>query len=102
MSSDVPSLCQGMKMIRIFSLEDLSARYEVTIPLKPPTAYILGELWQRLQVYLYTESSALAKKMIISFFLIGVMASHALNKTVNYDAEVWSTPNKGKYRIYDY
>ena len=73
MNSDVPSLCQGMKMIRVFSLEDLSARYEVTIPLKPPTAYILGELWQRLQVYLYTESSALAqnsKKMVISFFSI--------------------------------
>ena len=50
MSSDVPSfklclICQGMKMIRVFSLEDLSARYEVMIPLKRrPTAYILGEL----------------------------------------------------------
>ena len=29
------------------------------------------------------------------------MAIHALSKTVNYDAEVWSTSNKGKYRIYD-
>ena len=42
---DVPTLCQELQMIRVLSPEDLSARYEVTIPLeRRPTAYIQGEL----------------------------------------------------------